>query len=240
MYIYKKYYYKNNNNSSYNLLSIFVLFFLYNCCDFIFLLKNCVLFSCIMLINLDGLQIFKKMNDILDNNKNKIVNTVFDGIDKILNSQSYLFDFYDKFYFLLYNDTLNAFIMKKNDDNKMNEMSYILKDIKNKINNLNSEMEINEKKIEEIQILNKQENEENEKNEMEELDFNELIKMMSENIKKTMNELNNDEENKGTNLLDLNKILDMANNSENLDFNSVKELLNKEETEDDINEFLIK
>ena len=75
---------------------------------------------------------------------------------------------------------------------------------------------------------------------MEELDFNELIKMMSENIKKTMNELNNDEENKGTNLLDLNKILDMANNSENLDFNSVKELLNKEETEDDINEFLIK
>ena len=119
MYIYKKYYYKNNNNSSYNLLSIFVLFFLYNCCDFIFLLKNCVLFSCIMLINLDGLQIFKKMNDILDNNKNKIVNTVFDGIDKILNSQSYLFDFYDKFYFFLYNDTLNAFIMKKNDDNKM-------------------------------------------------------------------------------------------------------------------------
>jgi hypothetical protein len=239
MYLYKKYCYKNNKNISYNLITIGLLFVLYSCFDVIFLLKLFVLTGFILIQEMDGLQIFKQINNIIESKRNKIIDVVVNGIDKIIESQCYLFEFYDKFYFLLYNDTLNAFIMKKNDENKLIEMNAMLTDIKSKINNLNTEFDEHEKNMEDVKVLDKL------PGEFEELDFNELIKMMSENIKKTMVEINNNndlngEMNEETNLLDLNKILDFANNNNNLNFDVVKELLNKEEEEDDISEFLVK
>ena len=187
-------------------------------------------------------------------NKNAYFIKTYNILDKILNYQEGLFGFYDKIYFLLYNDILNALIIKKNDDNKLSKINMILNDIinkinkikenKKKINNLNNDIIENEKKINEVienKTINPVMNEISNNTQIENFDLNEMIQLMTENINKTMTEMSkNGNTEDGTNLMDFNKLLGMTNNNGELNFEKIKELLSNEETEDDINEFLIK